>query len=78
MGIMCKDIKCIYKRFKWRKLKINVGKSKVMKLWDTGEKCNIRIKVKEKVLEEVDTFRYLEANFSGNGGMDAKLNHTRK
>ena len=28
-----------------RKLKINVGKSKVMKMSDTGEKGNLRIKV---------------------------------
>ena len=36
-----------------RKLKINVGKSKVMKISDTGEKGNLRIKVKEKLMEEV-------------------------
>ena len=42
-----------------RKLKINVGKSKVMKMSDTGEKGNLSIKVKEEVMEEVDTFRYL-------------------
>ena len=37
-----------------RKLKINVGKSKVMKMSDTGEKGNRSIKVKEEVMEEVD------------------------
>ena len=57
------------------KLKINVGKSKVMKLSDTGEKDNLRIKVKEEVVEEVDTFRYLGVDFASSGRMDAELNH---
>ena len=39
-----------------RKLKINVGKSKVMKMSDTGEKSNLSIKVKEEVMDEVDTY----------------------
>ena len=43
-----------------RKSKINVGKSEVMKMSDTGEKCNTRIKMKEVVMEEVDAFWYLE------------------
>ena len=30
-----------------------------MKMSDTGEKGNLSIKVKEEVMEEVDTFRYL-------------------
>ena len=60
-----------------RKLKINVGKSKVMKMSDTDEKGNLSIKVKEdqEVMEEVDTFRYLGVDFASNGRMDAELNH---
>ena len=60
-----------------RKLKIYeyVGKSKVMKMSDTGEKGNLRIKVKEEVMEEVDTFRYLGVDFASNGRIDAELNH---
>ena len=50
-----------------RKLKINVGKSKVMKMSDTGEKGNLIIKVKEEVMEEVDTFRYLGVDFASKG-----------
>ena len=46
-----------------------------MKMSDTGEKGNLRIKVNEKVMEEVDTFRYLGVDFSSNGRMDAELNH---
>ena len=58
-----------------RKSKINVGKSKVMKMSDTGEKGNLSIKVKEEIMEEVDTFRYLGVDFASNGRMDAELNH---
>ena len=58
-----------------RKLKINVGKSKVMKMSDTVKKGNLRIKVKEEVMEEEDTFRYLGVDFASNGRMDAELNH---
>ena len=47
-----------------KKLKINVGKSKVMKMSDTGVKGNLRIKVEEEVMEEVDTFRYLGVDFA--------------
>ena len=58
-----------------RKLKINVGKSKVMKMWDTGEKGNLRVKVTKEVMKEVDALRYLRVNFASNGRMDAELNH---
>ena len=55
-----------------RKLKINVGKSKVMKMSDTGEKGNLRIKVKEEVMEEVGTFRYLGVDFASNGRIESQ------
>ena len=44
-----------------------------MKMSDTGEKGNLRIKVKEEVMEEVDTFRYLGVDFSSNGRMDGEF-----
>ena len=47
-----------------RKLKINVGKSKVVKKSDTGEKGNVRIRVKKEVMEEVSSFWYLGVDFS--------------
>ena len=58
-----------------RKLKISVFKSKAMKMSDTYEKGSLRIMVKEEVMEEVDTFRYLGVDFASNGRMDAELNH---
>ena len=53
-----------------KKLKINVGKSKVMKMLDKGEKGNLRIKVKEK--EPYERSRYLGVDFASNGRMDAE------
>ena len=53
-----------------RKLSINVGKGKVRKMLGTGEKGNLRIKVKEEVMEEVDTFRYLGMDFASKGGIE--------
>ena len=46
-----------------------------MKILDTDEKGNLRIKVKEEVMKEVDTFQYLGVDFASNGRMDAELNH---
>ena len=45
-----------------------------MKILDLDEKCNMRIRMKAEVVE-VDTFRYLEVNFTTNGKMDAELNY---
>ena len=49
----------VYER---RKLKINVEMSKVMKMSDMGEKCNMRIKSVEKI------FLYSGVEFSGHDG----------
>ena len=38
-----------------------------MKMSDTGEKGNLSIKVKEEVMEEADTFRYLGVDFASKG-----------
>ena len=42
---------------------------------DTGEKGNLRIKMKEEVMEEIDIFRYLGVNFASKERTDAELNH---
>ena len=41
---------------------------------NAGEKGNLRIKVKDEVME-VDTFQYLWLDFASNGRMDAELYH---
>ena len=47
------DLQRYVSAYERRKLKINVEKSKVMKMFDTCEKWNMRIRVKEEVMEEV-------------------------
>ena len=49
-----------------RMIKINAGKSKMMKMLDMGEKDNLGIEGKEEVMEEVDTFQYLGVEFASN------------
>ena len=47
----------------------------VIKKLDRGEKCNMRIRVKEEVMEEIVPFRYLWVEFAANWRTDAKLNY---
>ena len=46
-----------------------------MKKSNTGEKCNMRIRMKEEVMEEIDTFGCLGIDFIANERMDAELSH---
>ena len=57
-----------------RKLKINVGKSKVMKIAGTGEKCNMK-KSERGGYERSGYFSVSDWNFASNGRMGAELNH---
>ena len=54
-----------------RKLNINVEKSKVMKISDTGEEGNLRIKVKQEAMEEIDSVQYLGVDLVSNERIDA-------
>ena len=42
-----------------------------MKFSDKGEKGNLSIKVKEEVIEKVDTFQYLGVDLVSNERIDA-------
>ena len=57
-----------------RGLKLNVGKSKVMK---TSARSNEQMKIcmKGVEMEEVNDFKYLGVEISANGSMEVKLNH---
>ena len=59
-----------------RKLKINVGKSKMMEMSDTGEKGNTRIRVKERRHGRSEFFSVSENGFCFKWGRsDVELNH---
>ena len=52
-----------------RKLKVNVGKSKVMVCGKVERRERLNLRLNEEILEEVDSFRYLGSIVSKNGGV---------
>ena len=56
-----------------RKLKINVGKSKVMRCSALGGNEPLNISLNGELLEEVNEFKYLGSMVASGGGMDAEV-----
>ena len=55
---------------KRRKLRVNVGKSKVMRCSRYGNGGRIHVIVHGKPLEEVDCFKYLGSQVASDGGCE--------
>ena len=53
---------------KRRKLRVNVGKSKVMRCSRYGNGGGINVILNGKLLEEVDCFKYLRSQVAADGG----------
>ena len=58
-----------------RKLRVNVGKSKVMRCTRNEEGARLNVVLNGEVLEEVDTFKYLGSVIAANGGVEADVRH---
>ena len=58
-----------------RKLKVNEGKSKVMKVGRDGELNELNVSLNSRRMEEVDSYRYLGVEVSSGGGMEEEVNH---
>ena len=58
-----------------RKLKVNVGKSKVMRCTRGGIGNGLNVVLNGQVLEEVDRFKYLGSIIAVDGGVEADVNH---
>ena len=56
-----------------RKLRVNVGKSKVMRCTRGEDGARMNVTLNEEVLEEVDEFRYLGVVVAANGRIDADV-----
>ena len=58
-----------------RKLRVNVGKSNVMRCtrYENGTRLNVTLD--GEVLEEVDQFKYLGSIIAANGGVEADVRH---
>ena len=60
-----------------KKVKDQCWKEQGDEISDTGENCNMRIRVKEEVMEVKDAFRNLAVDLDENGRivLDAEFNH---
>ena len=53
-----------------RKLRVNVGKSKVMRCTRNEDGARLNVMLNGEALEEVDQFRYLGSVIAANGGVE--------
>ncbi|TOF77527.1 hypothetical protein CGJ15_26770, partial [Vibrio parahaemolyticus] len=60
---------------KGRKLKVNIEKSKVMRVSNDLDKERLDIKLGRRSMEEVNVFRYLGVDVSADGFMKDEVNH---
>ena len=58
-----------------RKLRVNVGKSKVMRCTRNEDGARLNVMLNGEVLEEVDQFKYLGSVIAANGGVEADVHH---
>ena len=60
---------------KRRKLRVNVGKSKVMRCTKNEGSARLNVMIDGEALEEVDQFKYLGSVIAANGGVEADVSH---
>ena len=60
---------------KRRKLRVNVGKSKVMRCTRNEDGARLNVSLDGEALEEVDNFKYLGSVIAANGGVEADVSH---
>ena len=58
-----------------RKLRVNVGKSKVMRCTRNEDGARLNVMLNGEALEEVDQFKYLGLVIAANGGVEADVRH---
>ena len=58
-----------------RKLRVNVGKSKVMRCTRNEDGAILNVMLNGEALEEVDQFKYLGSVIAANGGVEADVRH---
>ena len=58
-----------------RKLRVNVGKSKVMRCTRNEDGARLNVMLNGEALEEVDQFKYLGSVIAVNGGVEADVRH---
>ena len=58
-----------------RKLRVNVGKSKIMRCTRNEDGARLNVMLIGVALEEVDQFKYLGSVIAANGGVEADVHH---
>ena len=58
-----------------RKLTVNVGKSKVMRIGKNREENELNVKLNDRRMEEVESYRYLGVDVSSDGRMNEEVSH---
>lgn len=58
-----------------RKLRVNVGKSKVKRCARNGEKAGMNMRLNGEQLEEVERFKYLGLHVGVAGRMEVEVSH---
>ena len=59
-----------------RKLRVNVGKSKVMRCTRNEDGASrLNVMLNGETLKEVDQFKYLSSVIAANGGVEADVHH---
>ena len=58
-----------------RKLRVNVGKSKVIRCTRSEDGARLNVMLNGEALEEVDQFKYLGSVIAANGGVEAGVRH---
>ena len=59
-----------------RKLRVNVGKSKVMRCTRNEDGARLNVMLNGEAFEEVDQFKYLGSVIAANGGVVADVRHS--
>ena len=58
-----------------RKLRVNVGKSKIMRCTKNEVDARLNVMLNGEALEEVDQFKYLGSVIAANGGVEADVRY---
>ena len=67
---LCRLVSEFARVCKRRKLRVNVGKSKVMKCWRYGNGGRMHVILNGKLSEKVDCFKYLGSQVAADGGCE--------
>ena len=73
--LVCQLVTEFGRVFERRKLRVNVGKSKVMRCTRNEDGARLNVMLNGEALEEVDQLKYLGSVIAANGGVEADVRH---